>query len=142
MRLALPLLLLSSLALGCGGEEAEESLVGEYQLDRVAMVTALEEEVGLTREAAEVQARDTRLELTCDDNGKFVLRQQVPGGKPLMLYGIWTLAGDRFRLEANWRDGKALKPPEAAEGHFVEGALHLRPFDSAEGTYPLVLRRR
>ena len=142
MRRALPFLLLSSLLLGCGDGEAEESLVGEYQLDRVAMVTALEEQVGLTREAAEVQARDTRLELTCDENGKFVLRQQIPGGKPLMLYGVWTLAGERFRLEANWRDGQALEPPEAAEGEFVAGALHLRPFDSAEGTYALVLRRR
>ena len=142
MRSLLPLLMLSGWLLGCGGDEPATFLIGEYQLDRVAMVNALEQDVGLPREAAEVQASATHLELTCDGQGKFVLRQRVPGGPEQMLYGTWTAQGERFRLEATWRNGKTLEPAEVAEGELVGGALHLRPFDAGEGTYDLVLRRR
>jgi len=142
MRSVFLLLILSGLLVGCGDEGADTTLVGEYQLDRVAMVATLEQEVGLPRETAEVQASGTHLELTCDADGKFVLRQEVPGGTKHMLYGTWKALGSQFRLEATWRNGKTVQPAEVAEGELIEGALHLRPFDAGEGTYVLVLRRR
>jgi hypothetical protein len=142
MRPALSLLVLSSLLVGCGGEQAATSLVGVYYLDRVAMVATLEQEVGLPRETAEVEASRAHMELTCDRNGNFVLQQRLPDGTPQMLHGTWTAQGSDFRLAVSWRDGKTIEPAQVAAGQLVDGALHLRPFDAAEGTYALVLRRR
>ncbi len=142
MRGVLPFLILSGMLAGCGGEEAGTSLVGVFHLDRVAMVATLERAVGLPREAAEVQASGTFLELTCDSNGNFVLNQSLPGAAPLMLHGTWTAQGSGFQLSVTWRDGKTVEPAEVAEGELTDGALHLRPFDAGEGTYDLVLRRR